>query len=157
MNELIEQYQQGYSQILTELDGLSEEQLNFKPSEQSWSIKEIIIHIADAELVHIHRMKAVLAEENPIMTAFDQDLWTTRLNYQNINHQLYLQLFQMLRNSFLPILHNLTEQDYSRIGTHNQAGQFSFKDILEHSIEHIDTHIGQIRRVKASYLEQSNS
>lgn len=153
MNELIEQFKRGYSQILMELEGLTEEQLNFKPSEKSWSIKEIIVHIADAELVHIHRMKAVLSEDNPVMTAFDQDLWATSLNYQKIDHQLYLQLFQTLRNSFLPILHNLTEQDYSRIGTHNEAGQLTFKDILEHSIEHIDTHIGQIRRVKASYLE----
>lgn len=148
MEQLIEQYKQGYSKILKELEGLTEEQLLFKPSEKSWSIREIIIHVSDAELVHIHRMKAVLSEDNPVLTAFDQDLWTTRLNSQHIDHQLYLQLFKSMCESFLPILHHLTEQDYLRIGTHNQAGQLTFKEIVEHSIEHIDTHIGQIRRVK---------
>jgi hypothetical protein len=93
-------------------------------------------------------MKAVLSEDNPILTAFDQDLWTTRLNSQQVDHQLYLQLFKSMRESFLPILHHLTEQDYLRIGTHNQAGQLTFKEILEHSIEHVDTHIRQIRRIK---------
>ena len=66
MKKLIEQYKQGYSKILKELEELTEEQLLFKPSENSWSIREIIIHISDAELVHIHRMKAVLSEDNPI-------------------------------------------------------------------------------------------
>ena len=148
MEQLVEQYKQGYPKILKELEGLTEEQLLFKPSEKSWSIREIIIHVSDAELVHIHRMKAVLSEDNPILTAFDQDLWTTRLNSQYVDHQLYLQLFKSMRESFLPILHHLTEQDYLRIGTHNQAGQFTFKEILEHSIEHIDIHIRQIRRIK---------
>ena len=148
MEQLIEQYKQGYSKILKEMEGLTGEQLLFKPSERSWSIKEIIIHVADAELVHIHRMKAVLSEDNPILTAFDQDLWTTRLNSQHTDHQLYLQLFKSIRESFLPILHHLTEQDYLRIGTHNQDGQLTFKEIFEHAIEHIDTHIEQIRRVK---------
>lgn len=148
MEHLIEQYKQGYAKVLKELEGLTEEQLLFKPSEKSWSIREIIIHVSDAELVHIHRMKAVLSEDNPLLTAFDQDLWTTRLNSLLIDHQLYLQLFKSMRESFLPILHQLTEQDYLRIGTHNQAGQLTFKEIFEHSIEHIDTHIGQIRRVK---------
>ena len=148
MEQLVEQYKQGYAKILKELEGLTEEQLLFKPSEKSWSIREIIIHVSDAELVHIHRMKAVLSEDNPILTAFDQDLWTTRLNSQHVDHQLYLQLFKSMRESFLPILHHLTEQDYLRIGTHNQAGQLTFKEILEHSIEHVDTHIRQIRRIK---------
>lgn len=148
MEQLIQQYKQGYSKILKELEELTEEQLSFKPSEKSWSIREIIIHISDAELVHIHRMKVVLSEDNPVLTAFDQDLWTIRLNSQHIDHQLYLNLFKSMRESFLPILHQLTEQDYLRIGTHNQDGQLTFKEIFEHSIEHIDTHIGQIRRVK---------
>ena len=148
MEHQVEEYKQGYSKILKELEGLTEEQLLVKPSEKSWSIREIIIHISDAELVHIHRMKSVIAEENPVLTAFDQDLWTTRLHSQVINHQLSLQLFKALRESFLPILYQLSEQDYLRIGTHNQAGPFTFKELLGHSIEHINTHIGQIRRVK---------
>src|SRR6478672_5523305 len=128
MEQLIEQYKQGYSKIIKELEGLKEEQLMFKPSEDSWSIREIIIHVSDAELVHIHRMKAVLSEDNPVLTAFDQDLWTSRLNSQHIDHQLYIQLFKSMRESFLPILHHLTEQDYLRIGKHNQAGQLTFKE-----------------------------
>lgn len=148
MKEQIQQYKLGYSKVLQEIEGLTEEQLLFKPSEKSWSIREIIIHISDAELVHIHRMKAVLAEENPTLTAFDQDLWTNRLHSQQIDHRVFLDLFKMMRESFLPILEHLTEEDYARVGTHNQAGPQTLKEIFEHANEHIDTHIEQIRRVK---------
>jgi uncharacterized damage-inducible protein DinB len=148
MEQLIEQFKQGYPKFLKEIEGLTEEQLLFKPSEKSWSIKEIIIHVADTEMVHVHRMKAVLAEENPVLTAFDQDLWTDRLHYQKLDHNIYLQLFKTMRDSFLPVLENLTDADYVRIGTHNSAGPLTFKEILEHAIDHIDNHIGQIKRVK---------
>ncbi|MGG5251996.1 DinB family protein [Neobacillus sp. SM06] len=155
MELLMEQYQKGYSKLLNEVDGLSKELLLFKPSETSWSITEIIIHVSDAELVHIHRMKAVLAEENPILTAFDQELWTDRLHSQQLDHQLYLQLFKSMRESFLPILQQLTEQDYFRTGTHTVAGPLTFKEILEHSIEHVEGHIEQIRRVKKRFEAQN--
>ncbi len=151
MEELMKQYREGYSKFVQELEGLTKEELLFKPSEKSWSIKEIIIHVADAEMIHIHRMKAVLAEENPVLTAFDQDLWTERLDYQNIDHQLYLQLFKSMRDSFLPILQKLTQQDLERIGTHNLAGPLTFKEILKGANDHIDTHIGQIKRVKSHF------
>lgn len=151
MKNWINQYQQGYAQILREIDGLTTEQIDFKPSSDSWSIREILIHVTDAEMVHIHRMKAVLAEDNPLLTAFDQDQWATRLNYQIIDFKLYLSLFGSLRDSFSPILANLTERDFSRIGTHNQAGQLSFSEILIHSVEHVDGHIEQIRKVKSLF------
>lgn len=151
MEHLIEQYRQGYSKLLQEVEGMTEEQLTFKPSEKSWSIREIIIHVSDAELVHIHRLKSILSEDNPNLTAFDQDLWTTRLGAQQLDHQLYLQVFKALRESFLPILLSLKEEDYSRIGTHNEAGPQSFNEVLEHAIDHVDNHIGQIKRVKQQF------
>lgn len=151
MEHLIERYKQGYSSIIQEINGLTEEQLVVKPSRNSWSIREIIIHVTDAELVHIHRMKSILSENNPLLTAFDQDLWTTRLGTQHIDQTLYLDLFKSLRESFHPILLSLTEQDYLRIGTHNLAGTQTFKEVLEHTIDHVENHILQIKRVKQQF------
>lgn len=151
MPEFIEQYQQGYEQLLAELDGLSTEQISFKPSDTSWSIREIVIHVADTEMVHIYRMKAILAEDNPILTAFDQNQWTAHLDYQHLDIHPYLLLFSTLRESFLPILKSLKEQDFARKGMHNQVGELTFKEIFIHSIEHVTGHLAQIRRVKATF------
>lgn len=46
------------------IEGLAEEELRFKPSLDKWSIHQILIHIADSELVSTQRLKKVLAEDS---------------------------------------------------------------------------------------------
>ncbi|MGS2778804.1 DinB family protein [Robertmurraya sp. GLU-23] len=152
MKHLIDEYKESYNKMVTEIEGLTQEQILYKPSENSWSIREIVIHVTDAELVHVHRMKSVLSENNPILTAFDQDAWTSKLHTQSLDHQLYLSLFDAMINSFIPILTNLGEDDYLRVGTHNIEGEFTFKELFEHSIEHIQNHVEQIRKIKKEIL-----
>ncbi|WP_066056718.1 DinB family protein [Robertmurraya korlensis] len=151
MKHLIDEYKESYHKIVNEIEGVTDDQFLFKPHENSWSIREIIIHVTDAELVHIHRMKSVLSEENPILTAFDQDAWTSQLKTQALDHQLYLSLLNTMINSFTPILNELEEDDFFRVGTHNIEGEFTFKELLEHSLEHIQNHIEQIRRIKKGF------
>lgn len=147
--KLLDAYKHGYVQLTDELEGLTDEQCNFKPSSDSWSIKEIVIHVTDAELVHIHRMKAVISEDNPLLTAFDQDAWSKQLQYSALNHHTYLSLFKVLRESFVPVLQNLNLEQFNRVGTHNTAGPLTLEQILVHTIEHVTDHIQQIKRVKA--------
>lgn len=150
MRHQVEEYKNSYDQFVLEMDELTWEQYLFKPNKNSWSIREIIIHVTDAELVHIHRMKSVLSEDNPLLMAFDQDAWTVRLKTQTLDHQLYLVLLKVLMDSFIPILMGLDDQDFMRVGTHNVEGELTFKELLEHSIEHIQTHTSQIRKIKES-------
>lgn len=152
MQHLIDEYKESYNKMFTEIEGLTQEQILYKPSENSWSIREIVIHVTDAELVHVHRMKSVLSENNPILTAFPQDAWTSKLQTQSLDHQLYLSLLDAMINSFIPILTNLGENDFLRVGTHNIEGEFTFKELFEHSIEHIQNHVEQIRKIKKEIL-----
>lgn len=152
MKHLIDEYKESYNKMVTEIEGLTQEQILYKPSENSWSIREIVIHVTDAELVHVHRMKSVLSENNPILTAFDQDEWTSKLQTQSLDHQLYLSLLDAMINSFIPILTNLGENDFLRVGTHNIEGEVTFKELFEHSIEHIQNHVEQIRKIKKEIL-----
>ncbi|MGG7619065.1 DinB family protein [Bacillus coreaensis] len=152
MKHLIDEYKESYNKMVTEIEGLTQEQILYKPSENSWSIREIVIHVTDAELVHVHRMKSVLSENNPILTAFDQDAWTSKLQTQSLDHQLYISLLDAMINSFVPILTNLGENDFLRVGTHNIEGEFTFKELFEHSIEHIQNHVEQIRKIKKEIL-----
>lgn len=151
MRHLVEEYKNSYDTFILEIAGLTEDQFLFKPNEKSWSIREIIIHVTDAELVHTHRMKSVLSEDNPLLTAFDQDAWTSQLKTQTLDQELYLVLLKAIMDSFIPILLGLNDQDFSRVGTHNVEGEFTFKELLEHSIEHIENHTMQIRKIKESF------
>ncbi|MFY0544605.1 DinB family protein [Brevibacillus sp. H7] len=150
MQKVIDEYAQGYERLLAAISGLNEEQMRFQPAPGKWSIHEIIVHMADAEVVGIHRLKKVLAEHEPMLTAYDQDAWAVRLGYDELDAEQYLQLFKLLRESFLPVLGKVTEDDWKRVGIHSEAGPLTFGQLLQKYVDHVRDHLQQIERVKAA-------
>jgi hypothetical protein len=148
MNELVQKYAAGHSLLLEALVGVSEAELNYKPAPEKWSIKEIIVHVSDAEMIAVHRMKKVIAEDNPLLLKFDPDLWSGRLHYEESDMQLYLELFKGLRLGMVAILAKLKEADWQRTGIHNTAGRQTLHDIVSMFVGHIETHVRQIERNK---------
>jgi uncharacterized damage-inducible protein DinB len=57
MEKLLEEYRYGYQYLRNAIEGLSEEELRFKPEADKWSIHQILIHVADSELVSTQRTK----------------------------------------------------------------------------------------------------
>jgi hypothetical protein len=151
MKEWIEQYAAGFERLSDAIAGLSLDQLNFKPSPEAWSVKEIAVHLADTEIVAVYRMKAVLSETNPTLLNFDQDNWAARLRYSEADMGQALEQFKVLRESFLPTLTALKDADWERIGTHNQVGVLTMAQLLEKFVRHVDTHLDQIQRNLAAF------
>ncbi len=153
MNELIAHYADGYRRITEAISGLSEEELSFKPAPDQWSVKEIVIHLADTEMVAVHRMKRVLSEDTPLLTAFDQDAWANSMRYNERDHKPYLELFRLLRENMLTLLDGVTEQQLARAGVHEKNGKVTLESMIRTFSNHVDGHIRQIERVKAAYRE----
>ncbi|WP_417897751.1 DinB family protein [Bacillus haimaensis] len=151
MKELIEEYGQGYEMIRKSIEGLTEEGVRFKPAPDKWSIHQILIHIADSELVSTQRIKKVLAEEEPILFSVDQDAWANGLDYNQLDREQYLQLFKILRSSMLPILRSLLPEKGERVGVYPDAGKFTVKQLLEYRVKHVQGHLSQIEQVRKAY------
>jgi len=81
MGKLIEEYSQDYALLREAVEGLSEEELRFQPAPGKWSIHQIVIHVTDDEILSTHRLRKVLAEEEPLLLSFDQEAWTDNLGY----------------------------------------------------------------------------
>lgn len=135
------------------IEGLSEEELCFKPAPDKWSIHQILIHLTDSEILSTHRLKKVLSEEEPLLISFDQDAWPNNLGYDLLDREEHLLLFQLLRSSMLPILNNLTSKQCERVGVYEDAGRFTFKQLLEYRVQHVRDHLAQIERVKEAYRQ----
>ena len=154
MEKLINEYSQGYQMLREATDGLSEEEFHFQPGSTKWSIHQILIHVADSELVSTQRLKKVLAEDEPLLMSVDQNAWASVLRYEQLDREQHLLLFKMLRSSMLPILEQLTSQQWERVGVYADAGHFTFKQLLEYRVEHVRGHIRQIERVKENYIQR---
>ncbi|GAB7058245.1 MULTISPECIES: DinB family protein [unclassified Paenibacillus] len=155
METLVQNYARGYERLSAALEGVSEELLNFKPGENKWSIKEVVIHVCDAEMLAVDRMKRIISENHPLFFKFDPDGWASRLNYSALDMNFYLNLFKMIRESMVPILQQLKEDDWKRTGVHNIAGKLSLRDVVETFVEHVNTHVRQIERNKRTFHERT--
>lgn len=155
MEALVQSYAEGFEKLSAAVEGLSEELLMYKPGENRWCIKEVVIHLCDAELVTLDRMKRVISENNPLFFKFDPDAWALRLQYQSLDMSVFLSLFAAFRSSMVPILHSLKEEDWARTGVHNQNGKMTLQELVTTFVEHLDRHIRQIERNKKAFAERS--
>jgi hypothetical protein len=77
---LIEQLEQTKAETVQHF-GLSEPALERRYAPGKWSVRELLHHLCDAETVLFDRIRRVISEPRPVIWAFDQDAWASRLGY----------------------------------------------------------------------------
>ena len=79
----IDTYEKAGRHVAEAIQGLQPEDLLAFPVPGTWSIQQIVLHLADSELVFLDRMKRVIAEEKPALLAFDENKWSAHLHYHD--------------------------------------------------------------------------
>src|SRR5580704_266007 len=74
-----------------------------------WSIREIVAHLADCEMVFSFRLRQTLSEEHSIVQPFDQERWADR--YAAYSFDSAVALYQAARNWNLRLLTTISEDD----------------------------------------------
>ena len=141
-------YANAPSHISTLIHGLSSAALNHTPAEGEWSIHEILVHLADSELVGSWRIRRAIAEPGTTIQAYDEATWAQAMNYKNHDMSAALQLFSALRTSNTLLLRSLPDEVWEHTVVHSDDGGMSLYDVFMTYIRHIDTHIEQIERQK---------
>ncbi len=151
MNALIRRYENGAGDLIASVDGLSERDLDRRLAAGKWSIRQQVHHVADAELNLVTRMKKILAEDNPLLIAFDQEKWADKFSRSGPSIENSIALFYTLRASMTPILKGLKDADFERTGIHNESGKVTLAGVLEHTVEHFENHLNTIERIKRKH------
>lgn len=55
--------------------------LRTRPAQREWSVIEVLGHMLDAEIISSARYRWVIAENQPPLIGYDQDLWVDALGY----------------------------------------------------------------------------
>jgi hypothetical protein len=145
---LIEQYQLGFDEVERALADFPTEQLTSKPIPGKWSACEIVHHLADSEMRAAIRLRQLLTEDRPVIQAYDQELYATRLNYNARDMAPALEAFRSARSTTAQLLAHMTEADWAREGTHPEHPRYTASNWLEIYAAHAHNHAAQIRRLR---------
>src|SRR5579871_5318481 len=101
---LLERFRRGPELMAVVLTGVFGEEEDFVSAPGKWSIRQIIAHLADSEMVYGCRIRAVIAEDNPTLTYVDQNLWAQKLDYAQRKPKQSLESFRRHRGENYDLL-----------------------------------------------------
>ena len=133
------------------LTGVFGEEEDFLIAPGKWSVRQIVAHLADGELVAAHRFRQVLAEDNPVMTWFDEKLWAANLDYARRKPKQSLETLRRLRAENYELLKGFPEAAFERIGTHSLTGRKTLRELVEGFATHVETHARQLEEIREAY------
>jgi uncharacterized damage-inducible protein DinB len=137
------------SRLQTLTAPLSQEQIDAAPAPGKWSIREIVAHLADCELVFAFRLRQTLAEDHTTLQPFNQEIWADR--YSAYNFADALAMFTTTRNWNIKLLTTVSEAEEQKPATHPERGTMTFQTLLEtiagHDINHLEQVQAQIERI----------
>jgi uncharacterized damage-inducible protein DinB len=130
------------------ISGLSESQIATPEMTGKWSIRQVLRHLADSELVWGYRLRLVLSQDRPPLTGYDQDRWAERLHYDEADPATALEEFALLRRGNLKLVDQATPDDLKRVGVHAERGEESVEHMIRLYAGHDLLHLRQIDRIR---------
>ena len=130
------------------IGGLTEPQLSQPEAAGKWSIRQVVRHLADSDLVWGYRVRMVLAHDRPTITGYAQDLWADRLHYDQASVEISLEEFRVLRRSNLRLITAASPDEHQRVGVHAERGEESVAHMIRLYAGHDLLHLRQIERIR---------
>lgn len=151
LQDLLERFRRGPELVAVAITGAAGAELDYAPAEGKWSIRQILCHLADSEIVAVDRFRRVIAEDNPAIVAYDQDAWARNLDYGRRRISQALETFRHIRAENYELLKELPEAAFERAGTHSERGRVTLLALLRIYTEHAEKHARQLRAVREAY------
>jgi len=149
--DLLERFRRGAELVAVSITGAAGSELDYAPEQGKWTIRQIVAHLSDAEIVGTMRMRRVIAEDDPKLEAFDQNAWAANLDYARRKTSQTLETFRRMRGENYELLKELPEAAFERAGIHSERGRLTLKQLLQGYAEHAENHAAQMRARRAEY------
>jgi uncharacterized damage-inducible protein DinB len=127
------------------VDSLSDEQANRAPAPGKWSIREILCHLADCEVVFAYRIRQTLAEPHHVVQPFDQDDWAKP--YSAYTTHAALATFGAVRDWNVALVRSLPAEAFNKPMTHPERGAMTLQTVIETMGGHDINHLRQIEKL----------
>lgn len=134
--------------LVSVVSSLSEAQLTQSYREGSWTVKQVIHHVADAHMNAFVRFKLGLTENAPQISPYNETEWAKLADGINAPIEPSLSIIKAVHERWSYLLRSLEEDAFSRTITHPDAGEMTLDTLLQLYAWHGQHHLGHIKLVK---------
>ena len=122
------------------------------PEPGEWSVFGCFAHLTDAEVVMSARYRWVLAQDEPPLVGYDQDLWVDHLHTEAAQEppESLLAVFEPLRRANVDLWRRTPVESRSRVGQHAERGPESYDLAFRMIAGHDRFHLAQAERALAA-------
>lgn len=132
--------------------GVPEDQARWKPDPETWSILEIVSHLADEEEYDFPvRLKMILEESDKPWSIIDPGGWVVEHEYNEGDLFETLKRYMKLRNEALAWLGSIDNPDWE-ITYEAPFGEVSAGDMFVSWVNHDLLHLRQLVEMQRDYL-----
>jgi uncharacterized damage-inducible protein DinB len=149
--EWIEEIKLAPMRLRDSVSGLSEGHLDTKY--RSWTIRQIVHHVADSHLNSYVRFKLALTEERPTIKPYDEGRWSLLADAQRADIEPSLRLLEGLHARWVYLLQSLAPDAFDHSFYHPETQEVvPLWRALAYYVWHARHHTAQIDWVKANKL-----
>ena len=128
--------------------GLNQAKLGRRPAPGKWSIREILAHLAETEIVIGYRLRMIRSSNGTPIQAFDQDVWAQSSNYARMDARLALASFGALRRLNVAFLKSIPASKLGYYGMHSERGKETIAHLIRLFAGHDINHLTQVARIR---------
>jgi uncharacterized damage-inducible protein DinB len=127
------------------VNALGRDRLERAPAPGKWSVRKILCHLADTELVFAFRLRQAVAEPHHVIQPFDQDAWASL--YDSFGARAALDVFTAVRKWNITLIDAVPPSTLTKLLTHPERGEMTFKVLIETIAGHDLNHLTQIESI----------
>ncbi|MEA0553096.1 putative metal-dependent hydrolase [Lysinibacillus irui] len=134
-----------YTTRLRETVGsLNEEELSKTYRDGSWTVRQLVHHIADSQLNMYQRLKLALTDENPTVPAFDEEKWAI-LPDTKLPVETSIKMLEGINERILFLGSTLSEDQLDRSFIHQKNGKITVATKVAKLAWHEEHHLAHIQ------------
>ncbi|MFD2940839.1 YfiT family bacillithiol transferase [Flavobacterium notoginsengisoli] len=149
LSEKIEEIATFPTRLEKEVAHLSNKQLDTPYRPEGWTVRQVIHHCAESHMNCYIRIKWALTENNPVIKAYDEVLWSELNDNLTMPVEPTIELLKGLHFRLAYIMKNLSQSDLEKTFVHpSDNSENKIKKIIGSYAWHGNHHLAHITTLK---------
>jgi uncharacterized damage-inducible protein DinB len=128
------------------VSGLTDAELMKTYREGSWTVRQVVHHLADSHITGYERFKTALSENEPTVVPYDEGIWADLPDVHSVAPNVSVSLIDALNARWAALAKALTEEQFRRGYFHPEHQRTIPLDVvLAHFAWHGKHHLAHIR------------